>query len=176
MPMSPTRRPRAACRLTVLTITTILAGGLTAGPAEAAFSIAAPTTASLGSIQAGSGLISARLGTVTVSADTNGGSWIASISATTCTTGTGLSYQRIGASALQYRSGPATAVTGQMTVANPGQPSTSYVTLGATRLSFSGSANRGGTSSVSWNPTLAIALPTNIVVGTYRCTLTYSVA
>ncbi|MCK9875288.1 hypothetical protein MXD59_05750 [Frankia sp. Ag45/Mut15] len=172
-----THRQRAVGGLPVLTALALVAGALTCGPAHAAYSITVPTTASLGSLRVGGGTLAGSLGTVTVSSDSAGGSWAVTVISTTCTTGSGRPYERISSGLLQYRSGAATATTGPVSVVTPGQPAgANTVTLAGGRRAFSATAARGAASSVSWSPTLTVTVPTNVVVGTYSCTIMHSVA
>jgi hypothetical protein len=50
------------------------------------------------------------------------------------------------------------------------------VTLDASRTAFSATAISLTTSTVSWRPTLSVTIPVNVIVGTYTCTVTHSVA
>ncbi|MCM3884976.1 hypothetical protein [Frankia sp. R82] len=171
------RRQRAVRGLPVLTVLAVLASTVTCGPALAAYSVTVPATTSLGSRQVGGGTLTGSLGTVTVSSDSAGGSWSVTVVSTNCTTGSGRYYESISSGLVQYRSGPATATTGQVSAVAPGQPQGSAaVALAGGRRVFSATAARGAASSVSWKPTLAITIPTNVVAGSYSCTIIMSVA
>lgn len=169
---------RAAGRLTVATTLAAVALGLSGAPARAALTITVTGPSSLGSRQVGGGGLAARLGTVTVTSDAPISSWTASVSSTNCTTGTGsAAYQRVARASLSYWSGPATATTGLLSVVSPGQATAANaLTLGASRTAFSATTASLGTSSVSWRPTITVTIPTNVIVGTYTCTVTHSVA
>ncbi len=147
------------------------------GPARAALSITAPATANLGSHAFGGGTLSEQLAPTTVTSTALIGAWTATVTSTNCTTGAGASYQTIPRASLSYWSGPATATTGLLSLVTPGQATAvSAVPLNASRTAFSASAISLATSTVSWRPTLSVAIPTNVIVGTYTCTVTHSVA
>ncbi len=168
---------RATGRFSALTVLVILLVAWSGGPARAALAITAPATASLGSQTVGGGTLSARLGTTTVTSTAVIGSWTATVTSTNCTTGAGASYQTIPRDSLAYWSGPDTATTGLLSSVSPGQPTAaSPVTLAASRTAFSATTTDLDTSTVLWEPTLTMAIPTNVIVGTYTCTVTHSVA
>ena len=139
--------------------------------------ISAPATADLGSAATNAGTLSGSLGTVTVT-DERGAllaTWTASVSSTDFTTGGATSAETIAASDVSYWSGLATATTGTV-VAVPGQLDALLAQdLGASRTAFS-TSSAVGNHSVSWNPTMVVAIPAAAVVGTYTGTITHSVA
>jgi hypothetical protein len=140
----------------------ISAGGLT---------ITAPTTTvNLGSGVSG-GSVSGTIGPVQV-IDARGllvASWTATVSSTPYHTGGGTPAETIPNSAATYTPGLPTATTG-VPVPVPGL----FGTLGAPRTAYTATAV--GSNSVTWNPTLSIALPAAAVAGTYTGTVTHSVA
>ena len=142
----------------------------------AGLTISNPGSATLtGGVPGGS--VSGQLGTVTVTdTSTLGLAWSAQVTTTTFTTGGGTAPETIGTTAVRYASGPGLGGTG-IGVAVPGQATvTQAVPLGgSTVTAFSSAATVGG-ASVSWNPTLVIAIPAGAVVGSYTGTITHSVA
>ncbi|WP_261569040.1 hypothetical protein [Frankia gtarii] len=173
--LPPSRRTTG--RFSALTALVILLVAWSGSPARAALSITAPATANLGSHAFGGGTLSVQLATTTVTSTDLIGAWTATVTSTNCTTGAGASYQTIPRASLTYWSGPATATTGLPSLVSPGQPTAaSAVTLAASRTAFSATTMDLDTSTVSWEPTLSVAIPTNVIVGTYTCTITHSVA
>ncbi|MCK9901527.1 hypothetical protein MXD63_15770 [Frankia sp. Cpl3] len=152
-------------------------GGLMAvTPATGMLALSAPATASLGSAPVGD-TITATLGAVTVSdlRDLVGGSWTATVTATTFVSGTGGPARTIDTSRLSFWSGPAVATSGTATF-TPGQPTAGdAVPLTSPRTAFTVTGQTGATAA-TWNPTLVIATPTTLTSGTYTGTITYSVA
>lgn len=150
----------------------------TAAPVAASSSLAMtmPASANLSTgISAGGGPLVAALGTVTV-VDSGGvvpRTWAATVSSTDFVTGAGAS--TIPKALVGYASGPATSVsTGAVAV--PGQPDVALpVALATPIVAFTGT---GATleTSVSWNPTLVVTFPPNLVAGEYQGTITHSVA
>lgn len=144
--------------------------------AAGALSVSAPATTTLGS--GGSGQeISGPLGVVTVT-DGRGSltaAWTATASATSFTTGGGTPEETIPNSSVRYWSGLATSISGVGTFL-PGQAAAiNSVDLGASRTAFSLTAG-SGTNQASWNPTVVVPVPANVVAGTYTGTVTHSVA
>ncbi len=125
---------------------------------------------SVGSTTPG-GTLTAQLGTMRVD-DTRLllASWVATVSAGTCTTTGGA----ISNANVAYWSGGVTASTG-LANRTPGPPtSASRVALSVARTAFSAQALVLGTST-SWNPTLVVAVPATAIAGTYTCTVTHTV-
>jgi large repetitive protein len=155
---------QTATKATSITI----AGGLLA--------ITAPASSALPSVSPGA-TTGAQLGTVTVT-DNRGissASWTATVTATTFVTGAGSAPETIPLTQVTYWSGPATATTGTGTFI-PGQASAAAaVNLTAPRTAFSLTSG-SPVNSVSWNPTLSVAVPAGAVAGTYTATITHSVA
>jgi alpha-tubulin suppressor-like RCC1 family protein len=160
---------------TVTVITTTTVGNSVASSAvtvtpQGVLSITVAATATLPNVAPGN-TTSAQLGTVTVSDDRGVGSWTATVSATTFTSGA----NSIALTQVSYWSGPATATSGTGTF-TPGQPAAANaVVLTTSRTAFSltgGSA----VNSASWNPTLVVAVPLATVGGAYTATVTHSVA
>ena len=140
--------------------------------------ITVPSSADFGSQSSASGTVfSAQLGTVTVD-DTRTGilrSWTATVSSSSFTTGAGGAGETISTASIKYWSGPATAKSGTI-VAVPGQTTAlTAVTLSSTGTAFSSSGGTD-TTSVSWNPTIVVTVPTGVSGGTYSGTITHSVA
>ncbi|MCM3924995.1 hypothetical protein ND748_25435 [Frankia sp. AiPs1] len=99
------------------------------------------------------------------------------MTSTNCTAGAGASYQTIPRVSLNYWSGPATTTTGLLSPVTPGQATAANaVTLAAAPTAFSATTTSLDPSAVSWRPTLGVAIPTNVIVGIYTCTVTHSVA
>jgi hypothetical protein len=113
------------------------------------------------------------LGTVQVE-DTRSGTlrtWTVTVSATAFSGSGGT----IPTSALEYWSGPATASSGTI-VAVPGQLSAlAAQTLDSSRTAFSTTGGVGSTS-VSWDPTIIVTVPSGVFSGSYTGTVTHSVA
>lgn len=162
---------------TTATFTITAAGGL---------ALTVPESKALGSAASGAASTTpAQLGAVTV-ADTRGsflGSWTASVSSTDFVTDDYLTAERTERSAdevidninASYWSGLATASSGTA-VRLPGQAAElNKATLDAAATAFSASAIVGN-NSTTWNPTFAVALPADTVVGAYEGTVTHSVA
>lgn len=160
----------AAGALVVLTLSLSL-------PARAALSITTPPTASLGSKATGAGTLGVQLGTVTVTVTGLIGVWTATVSSTDCTTGGATANETISHSVLSYWSGPATASTGSISLSTPGQATAAQAqSLSTSRTAFSATVISLLVGTLSWRPTLSLAVPAQAVAGTYTCTLTHSVA
>jgi hypothetical protein len=140
-------------------------------------SISAPGLTNLGATARGGRVVSARLGTVTVT-DTRGvvdGAWTARVSATPFATGGSSAGGRVAPSAIRYWSGPATARSGTARLV-PGQRGPwDAVRLTSTRVAFSATGVTGR-NSASWVPTVVIRVPEAAVAGRYRGAITHSVA
>lgn len=141
-----------------------------------ALAITAPASTNVGSGAAGAS-ITAALGAVTVT-DARGlltASWTASASTTSFTTGGGTPAETVGATEVSYWSGPATANTG-IGVLTPGQLTALLAqSLGTSKTAFTLTLGVGN-NSVTWNPTVIVAVPSAAIAGTYTGTITHSVA
>ncbi|QGN46518.1 hypothetical protein ACN26Y_09575 [Micromonospora sp. WMMD558] len=139
--------------------------------------ITVPAAVDLGSGLAG-GALTGSLGVVEVRdarGPVNPNTWVATVSATVFVTGAGGPQRTITRDRISYWSGPATRSTGGGTVV-PGQPTQAQaVTLDVTRQAFRKTSGNGN-NQVRWSPTVRIAIPAGIVAGTYRGTITHSVA
>lgn len=139
---------------------TVTVGGLT---------MTAPDTANLGS-GAPATTITGALGTVTVT-DLRAllaGTWTATASATSWTTGAGTPNETIPAGDVGYGPGGFTTIG---TVNPTGTP----ITLSGAATPVV-TATGVGNSTTSWNPTLSVAVPPAAVGGVYTSTLTQSVS
>jgi hypothetical protein len=178
------RRPLSVLLAFVLTLAALTASaagaaGASTGPTNVTFtvvtgtlSLTAPDSVSFGTTTAGASSVSGSLGTVTVSdsRSTLGRGWTATVSSTDFTTGTGTGNQDVPAANVSYSPGLATATSGTGTfLAGLGGA------LGSARNAFTASLE-SGTTSVSWNPTVTVTLPSSIAAGTYTGTITHSVA
>jgi hypothetical protein len=155
------------------------AGAATTGSTTATFSIVSgalsisvPATASFGSVPSGATVLSALLGDVQVVDARAGtaGSWTATVSSTSFVTGAASPAETIPAGDVTYDPGEAIASTGTATF-TPGATGT----LAAPITAFSASSEVGSTS-VTWDPQITIAIPPAAVSGTYTGTITHSVA
>jgi hypothetical protein len=178
-------------KFAILTGATVAIGLVIAVPAEAATTGSTTTTFTLGagllsitapaSVALGAGspgvTLTAPLGPVTVS-DLRGalaGSWTASVTTTSFTTGTATAAETIPIADVSYASGVATATAG-VGVMTPGQATNLLAQdLSVSRTSYSATATVGNTSA-TWNPSIDVAVPSAAVVGTYTGTITNSVA
>lgn len=133
-------------------------------------SITAPANASLASAPVSASTVSGSLGPVKVTdTRTLGLGWTAKVSSTSFG-GAGLPV--IQNSAVTYISGLATNTTGVVTPI-PGDPL--GATLEAQKTAFAGSVGTlGGT--ITWNPTVRVTLPANVLTGSYSGTITHSVS
>ncbi|WP_433497196.1 hypothetical protein ACQP1K_19780 [Sphaerimonospora sp. CA-214678] len=101
---------------------------------------------------------------------------MATVSATSFTTGGKTAAETIPSSAVSYWSGPATAATGPGTF-TPGQANAAAAqSLNVTRTAFSHTQSSEGGNSVSWDPTVIVHVPSGAVAGAYTGTVTHSVA
>ncbi|GAA1516033.1 hypothetical protein GCM10009677_56660 [Sphaerisporangium rubeum] len=134
-----------------------------------ALTITAPAgPVSLGSAAAGNS-VSGPIGSITVT-DARGGvptsDWTARVSSTAFV---GPS-DTVPSSAATYTPGPGTLITGNGTLTSgPGG------TLDVQRVAMSYSGGTGN-SQATWNPTIAVAIPLSVGLGTYSGTVTHSVA
>jgi hypothetical protein len=140
-------------------------------------SISVPTSANLSSATTGSPSLSGLLGDVTVTTGVGTGGWVATVSASSFTTGGGTSAETIPASSIGYLSGPMTGSSGLgASVCLPGQLATA-TSLGSARTAFSCTGlNLIGATSVTWRPTIVVSLSPSTVAGSYSGTITHSVA
>ncbi|WDZ82265.1 hypothetical protein [Micromonospora cathayae] len=123
------------------------------------------------------GQLTGHLGSIAVDDDRLlGGSWTTTVSATSFTTGAGGPARTVGAGRVRYWSGPATRNTGTLAV-HPGQRAAAdAVALDSVRTAFQADLDLLFLSSVGWNPSLIIDLPTGVVAGRYTGTVTHSVS
>ncbi|MEV1247396.1 hypothetical protein ACIBO2_34195 [Nonomuraea sp. NPDC050022] len=146
--------------------------------AEGGLEITVPDTANLGSGSSG-GQISTQLGSVTV-ADQRAAlsaTWVSSVIAASggFTTGGGTAAETVPNTAVLYWSGGATATTGTGTFV-PGQVNAAAAqSLDASRTAFSKTTGSGD-NSATWNPTIVINVPDQVVAGVYTGTVNHSVA
>lgn len=145
-----------------------------------ALGVSAPGSKALATVATTSSEISAQLGTVTVS-DLRGallGSWTASVSSSAflnTTTNGGTADETISTSQVSYWSGAASTSSG-VGVFAPGQLTVLQAqTLASSRTAFSATAVIGN-NTIAWNPTVVVAVPSDVVAGTYSGTVTHSVA
>jgi hypothetical protein len=145
--------------------------------APGALAISVPATAALGAGTVGSSL-TAGLGAVTVT-DTRGNlvaTWTATATTSTFTTGGATTDETIAKANVSYASGLATASSGLNVVLLPGQLTTLLAASMATSVTAFTLTAGVGDNSVTWNPSLVIAVPASAVAGTYSGTITHSVA
>jgi hypothetical protein len=135
-----------------------------------ALTMTAPTSVDLGSGAPGT-TVSGTVGPVTVTDDRAllTAAWTATASSTSWTTGGGTPSETIPAGDVGYTPGTVTT-TGTIT-ATP----TPITLSGAASTVVSGTAGVGD-NTASWNPTLAVAVPSAAVGGVYSGTLTQSVS
>jgi hypothetical protein len=131
-------------------------------------------TADVGLVAAGQTSTSGQLGNVTVSdmRAAEGGEWSASVVSSDFTTDVGGPGEVIAASAITYtpgssvsHSGDATFTVGDAATMSNDTPVTAY-----------SASDEVGVASITWDPTVDFALPSNVVAGTYTGTITHSVA
>jgi hypothetical protein len=132
--------------------------------------LTAPTAASLGSGAPGS-TISGPLGTVQVTDNRAllNASWTVTASSSNFTTGTATTAETIPVGDATYAPGTVTT-TGTITV------TPSSITLSNSPQTVMSASSGNGDNTASWNPTVAVAVPTAAVTGTYTATLTHSVS
>ena len=142
-------------------------------------SISVPSSKAFGSFATGGRTISANLGTITVTTAStlpHNATWVATVSATAFTTGSGTAAETVPTSSVSYASGTATAASGFGAAACvPGQVVSASLSVSRTAFSCTG-VSLTPTTSVSWNPTISIEIHESSVVGTYTATITHSVA
>jgi hypothetical protein len=150
-------------------------------PAYAAapgLSISVPSSASLGTFSTGARTITANLGTITVTTAStlaHDATWTATVTATSFATGGGSSAERVPTSSIAYRSGAATASSGLgANACVPGQPTATAMSSSLTAFSCTG-VSLSSSTSLSWNPQIAITVAAGNVAGTYTGTITHSV-
>jgi hypothetical protein len=139
-----------------------------------ALQVSAPGTASLTGINTGVSATSGTLGSTTVT-DARGsllGAWTAKVSSTDFTTGAASADETIGKGSVTYLAGLATATTGTG-VFTPGQVLAEDLSI--QRNAYTATAVVGN-NSVTWDPTLNVTIPSDVVAGTYSGTITHSVA
>ena len=139
---------------------------LTGGDLE----ISAPASQNLGSAAAGAGVVSGKLSPVTVT-DTRGaliGAWTATASSTDWAHSTDTSFNIPKAAGL-YTAGTVTSTGGGIGAGAGG-------TLAATVIAAVRTNLFAGNSTASWEPTIAVTVPPQSVVGTYKATITHSVS
>jgi hypothetical protein len=131
-------------------------------------------SASLGAVNAGQSSLEGQLGTVTVQdmrAEYNG-AWNASAVASDFANSDVPDAADIPATDITYSPGSATDQSGDATFqAGAGGAMSTVGSVDA----FS-TADEVGVASVSWDPNISFALPSNVVAGTYTGTVTHSVA
>jgi len=172
-----------------LAATTLAAAfGMTAAPALAAtgdttttftltgngLSVSVPGSADLstsGSTLIGATSLSGSLGSVQVSDNqgTLAHTWTASVSTTDFTTGGGGANKTIGKANAAYTPGVVTTTGVGVAVGTP-----------ATDLSTSASVVTStaviGSMTATWNPTVSVTIPADVIAGTYSGTITHSVS
>jgi hypothetical protein len=162
-----------------VSVTAAAAAGASTGPTTVTFtvqstgslSITTPDSTSFGTASVGATSVSGSLGTVTVS-DTRSGTlrgWTATVTSSDFLTGTGTGNQDIPAANVSYSPGAGTT-SGTVTIV-PGLGGA----LGSAKTAFTASLESGSTT-VSWNPSVTVSLPSNVAAGTYTGTITHSVA
>ena len=140
-----------------------------------ALSITAPSDdVDLGAVSVGTPAISGQLGTVTVDdeRDLVSGSWTVTVTSTGFTTGGGSPAETIPAGDITYDPGTPFDPVGDATY-TPGDPGSLDSTTPLTAMSASDETGVGG---VSWDPTITVHLPAQVVAGTYTGTITHSFA
>ncbi|MEA2826398.1 MAG: hypothetical protein QOG43_837 [Actinomycetota bacterium] len=175
---------RISSKLAVVVLTSGLAlAGVVgiAGPAQAApgdtvttfivttgsFGITVPGTAALGTVAIGAASVTGSLGAVTV-ADNRGlvaGTWNVGVLSSTFVSGSTV----VPVTNIAYTSGAATTSSTGVFAPAVAFPVAAGLTTAVTWTGV-------GSSLVTWSPSLTIALPTNLVAGTYTGTFFHSVA
>ena len=154
----PAASPGPDCAVTVA----VVAGPLT---------ITVPATASLGSAPPG-GTLGSGLGTVQVTDDRGfGADWTATVSSTGFATGTGTQAETIPAADAQYLIAALAEAIGPA----------SFTPVPVTQLSASpqpvvSATNVSGNTTVSWDPTIQVSVPSTAISGDYTATITHSVS
>jgi uncharacterized repeat protein (TIGR01451 family) len=138
-----------------------------AGP----LTITVPATASLGSAPPG-GTLSSGLGTVQVTDDRGfGANWAATVSSTGFATGTGTQAETIPAGNARYLIAALSSATGPATFTPV--PS---VRLSASPQAVVSATNVAGNTTVTWDPTVRVRIPSTAISGDYTATITHSVS
>ncbi|WP_434743740.1 Ig-like domain-containing protein [Micromonospora sp. SH-82] len=143
---------------------------VTVAAAPAGLTITVAPTAVLPTVTGGTPTVAGQIGRVTVVDDRGAasGSWVTTVTMTDFVN-TGLPGQRVRRDSVVYASGPALETTGTGTFQpQPG----AGLTTPQTAARWTGT----GRNTVAWNPRLTVSLPTDIVGGQYRATVTHSVA
>jgi hypothetical protein len=135
-----------------------------------ALAMSAPASANLGSAGPGT-TVTGVLGAVNVTDNRAllSASWTATASSSSWVTGTGTGNETIPATAATYT--PGTVVTTGIITAT-GQA----ITLSTSAQTVVTGSAGVGDNTASWNPTIAVAVPSAAVGGTYTSTLTQSVS
>ena len=139
-------------------------------------SISTPDGADLGTVQIGAAQVQAQLGTVTVSDSlgTYDGGWAASVTSSDFVVSdtNGNAEVTIPASDVSYAPGTVTSTgEGTFTAGDGGafaDSSTPQVACTA--------ADEVGATTASWDPTITVTLPSDVVAGQYQGTITHSVS
>jgi hypothetical protein len=153
---------------TVIPPRTVLNCLVTDAPSD--LTITVPGPVDLGTVAPG-GTVTGHLGQVTVDNPAGYPTWTSEVQATAFSNGV----TTIPRVSISYWSGPATAAAGLGTH-TPGQPtSAEAVTLAAPRTAFS-AATVTGPDTVSWDPTISIAIPLSGTAGAYSGSIVHSVA
>jgi hypothetical protein len=144
-----------------------VAVAVVAGP----LTITVPATASLGSAPPG-GTLGSDLGTVQVTDDRGfGADWTATVSGTSFATGSGTPAETIPVTNAQYDITALGATTGPAT----------FTPVPVTQLSTGpqpvvSATNVAGNTTVSWDPTIQVSVPSTAIGGDYTATITHSVS
>ena len=163
--------------------------GLAAGPSFAAtgntttsfslsagtLSVSVPASASLSAVSESllGGTATGSLGSTSVT-DTRGGlslAWTATVSSSDFTTGAASADETVTKANVGYTPGNVTS-SGNATIPAVGTAAPSL----ATGVAVVAATNVIGSVSASWNPTIAVTVPSTKVAGTYSGTITHSVA
>lgn len=145
--------------------------------ATADLNINVPAAVNLGSVFAGDDL-SGPLGNVTVvdQRAALSATWVATVSASSFTTGDRTPEETITPNLVEYWSGGLVSSTGGVGTYVPGQPlEENRVNLGVSRVAFSKTSGTGN-NSATWAPNIRIQVPETAVGGSYSGVITHSVA
>ena len=133
-------------------------------------SITAPASADLGATTPG-GTLDADLGDVQVTDSRGfGAGWTASVSSTDFTTGGGTAIQAIPASDASY------AITSLIATGTGTFTHLTTVSLSGSPESVVSATNVGGDTTVTWDPSIQMAIPAGAIAGSYSGTITHSMA
>ena len=159
--------PSATAQTTTTTFT--LEGGT--------LSISVPPAKALDEVLLGADEVSAQLGAVTVTDSRGGlnGAWTATVSSSDFVTDEAASSNTIAKANVEYMSGPVVPTGGAATVAGTGLGGLVPVALDVARTAAEASSIIGAVSA-SWDPTVTVTVPNNVVAGDYTGTVTHSVA